>query len=322
MHAVIESTDNQFHHYWNKLVKSDPLQNPLYAPALPQSEYADLSPERFRDHSFMVVSEHEPVFGCSLTSTTDANGMRRLGFYGREASTLVNRNQMGIPSNNFEPEAVELLLDHFTRLMQDISPDVLEYLDPVSCGLMSPLTQVLLEKGAQPQVYNSQVIRLGLSERALLACVDDLYRNQIRWGIEHIALEVVSGDLIANHGDALDALCTAYSATTEYSKEFYRSCERLIQARQGFLIQSGLQTGDRALFVHNNHTCHLVVADVPGQTDSLPVLPTMLWQAIRFSKQQKCSYFDLGGKIVQPACVDLKKFGGAASTRIRVRYSQ
>ena len=76
MHAVIESTDNQFQQYWNKLVESDPLQNPLYAPPHSNTD-AD---GRYQNHSFMVVREQEPVFGCSLTSITDTNGLRRLGF--------------------------------------------------------------------------------------------------------------------------------------------------------------------------------------------------------------------------------------------------
>lgn len=318
MHAVIESTDNQFQHYWSKLVESDPLQNPLYAP--PQSNAAADGP--YQNHSFMVVREQEPVFGCSLTSITDANGLRRLGFYGREASTLVNRNQMATPSNHFEPEATRLLMDHFTRLMQDISPDILEYLDPVSCGLMSPLTQVLLEKGALPQVHNSQLIRLGLSERALLSRIDDQYRNQIKWGNEHIAMQVVEGETIDESTTQLAELCEQYCATSNCSQEFARSCKNLISAEQGFLLQSELESQDRALFVHNGQTCHLVIADVPGQSASVPVLQTMLWQAIRLGKQLNCEYFDLGGKILSPEQIDLQKFGGAAHTRIRVSYSQ
>ncbi len=322
MHAVIESTDNQFQQYWNKLVASDPLQNPLYAPSLAATGSTDNRSGRFQNHSFMVVREQEPVFGCSMTSTTDTNGLRRLGFYGREASTLVNRGQLAAPSNNFEPEAIELLMQHFTRLMQDISPDVLEYLDPVSCGLMSPLTQILLEKGAQPQIYNSQVIRLALSEKAMLSCMDEQLATQIAWGAEHIATEVSTETNAASVDDALAELCAAYCATTECGDAFFQTCKKLLADEQGFLVQSGLESQDRALFVHNNHTCHLVIADAPGQSSSLPVLQTMLWRAIRFSKQRHCSYFDLGGKILPSAALELKNFGGSASTKIRVSYSQ
>ena len=322
MHAVIESTDNQFHLYWNKLVESDPGQNPLYAPALGATGWNESRCENYQDHSFMVVADQEPVFGCSLTSTTDTNGLRRLGFYGREASTLMNRKQMGTPSNNFEPEAIRLLMDHFDRLMCEISPDVLDYLDPVSCGLMSPLTQILLEKGALPQVHNSQLIRLALSERALLNRVDEQFRHKINWGSEHIAMTVVAGDAIEDSIAPLSQLCAKYCSGSDASVELQRSCEVLVRNQQGFLIQTALESQDRALFVHNRHTCHLVVADVPGHTDALPVLQTLIWQAIRFSKQLDCEYFDLGGRILQSVPVDLKKFGGTAHARIRVSYSQ
>lgn len=318
MHAVIESTDNQFQQYWNKLVESDPLQNPLYAPPHSNTD-AD---GRYQNHSFMVVREQEPVFGCSLTSITDTNGLRRLGFYGREASTLVNRNQLAMPSNHFEPEASRLLMDHFSQIMQDISPDILEYLDPVSCGLMSPLTQVLLEKGALPKVTNSQIIRLALSEAALLSRIDEQYRSQIEWGNEHIAMQVVEGESIEGATAELLELGKQYCATPNCSAEFTRSCKSLISARQGFLLQSELESRDRALFVHNGQTCHLVIADVPGQSASLPVIQTMLWQAIRLGKKLQCEFFDLGGKILSPEQIDLQKFGGATQARIRVSYSQ
>lgn len=270
----------------------------------------------------MVIAEQEPVFGCSLTSTTDTNGLRRLGFYGREASTLMNRQQMGSPSNNFEPEAIRLLMDHFDRLMCEISPDVLDYLDPVSCGLMSPLTQILLEKGALPQVHNSQVIRLALSERALLARIDEQYRSQVIWGNEHLAMEIVAGEAIGENMEQLSRLCEQYCESSDAGAELQRSCENLVRNQQGFLIQTALESQDRALFVHNRHTCHLVVADIPGHSDSLPVLQTLIWQAIRFSKQLRCEYFDLGGRILQTVPVDLNKFGGTAHARIRVSYSQ
>jgi len=322
VHAVIESTDQQFQQFWNKLVESDPTQNPLYAPAHgSQSDFAQ-GQENFKNHSFMVVREQEPVFGCSLTSTMDANGQRRLGFYGREATTLVNRNQLESPSNDFQPEAVRLLMEHFDRLMHDISPDVLDYLDPVSFGLMSPLTQILLEKGALPQLRNSQLIRLCLSESALLGRIDEQYRDQIAWGNKHLAFETISGEGINDYTESLEQLANRYCATEGCADEFLRSCMELIGKRQGFLVQSSLESQDSALFVHNGHTSHLVIADVPGQTDSMPVLQTVIWQAMQFSKQMACAYIDLGGRIEQEVAVDLQKFGGAARTRIKVSYSQ
>lgn len=322
VHAVIESSDNQFQQYWDKLIASDPLQNPLYAPPVSLSAKSAVDTDRYQNHSFMVVREEEPVFGCSVTSNTDANGRRRLGFYGREASTLMNRGQMAAPSNSFAPEAIELLMEHFTKLMQDISPDVLEYLDPVSCGLMSPLTQVLLEKGARPHIHKSQVIRLGLSESALLACMDSEYSRQIKWGAEHIAMRTLAGERTGEVDSILTELCNAYCANIECGQAFFHSCANLISNRQGFIVQSGLESNDRALFVHNSHTCHLVIADTPGQSENLPALQAILWQAICYSKLSGCTYFDLGGKLIPSSEFDLKKFGGSEHTKIRVSYSQ
>ena len=36
------------------------------------------------------------------------------------------------------------------QLIEEIQPDAIDYLEPVSCGFMSPVTQVLLEKRVIP----------------------------------------------------------------------------------------------------------------------------------------------------------------------------
>lgn len=121
---MIEVTDSNFKHYWSELFDNDPLQNPLYSP----NRYEQVNPAQaessFIDRSFVVIAENKPVFACSLTVHTDNSGRKCLGYFGLEASTHVNRQTMQALSNNFKPEAVELLQHHINRLIDEIQPNL------------------------------------------------------------------------------------------------------------------------------------------------------------------------------------------------------
>lgn len=318
MHAVIDTENNAFNDYWNKLVAADPGQNPLYAPA---RDTDDVAGQSFIDHSFMVVSEQEPVFGCSLTLNQDKEGRRRLGFLGREASNLVNRRSLVKSSNNFQPEVIRLMQDHFRQLIDEVQPDTLEFLDPVSCGLMSPLTQVLLECGALPAVKKCQVLNLALPRADLLNKVDSQYRKLIEWGNENLCFDVIRGDRLEQLVSRLPELCNAAAVDDADAWSAYRE---LIEQGKGFVVQAWSPEShsgtDRisGLFIHNHHSCHYVLDDSSLQVDDLGLLHALLWRAIMHSRNIQCRHFDFGGWASNHSSIDAEKFGGVAHTRIKV----
>ena len=332
MYAVIETTDNNFYRYWNQLVENDPLQNPLYTPA---RAVADLARGEYSDRSFLILDDDEPVFGCSMTLHTDEQGRRCLGYFGIEASMLVNRHSMRKPSNNFSPRAVQLLQAHFCQLIEELRPDALEYLDLVSCGLMSPVTQVLLERGGRPTVCKSRLINLALSRRALLSLISEPYRRLIAWGQDNLELDVLTGRQAANAE-------TRFAELFETSRELlqhttfthWQTCHELMLAGKGFMVrarQSGYEPAT-ALFIHNNHTSYYVIDDTVLDTSRRPVLHSMLWQAINYGKELGCRQFDMGCVRQTPQAsdtdsddtreLDPDRFGGTPQTRLKVSLVQ
>ena len=147
MHAVIKTSDSSFFQYWNRLCANDPVQNPIYMQQRCESKMSSNSITEFTDRSFLVMLAEEPIFGCSLTLHLDEQGRKCIGYFGREASSHMNQATMQTTSNSFRPEAIRLLREHINQLIEEIQPHAIDYLDPVSCGVMSPITQVLLEKG-------------------------------------------------------------------------------------------------------------------------------------------------------------------------------
>lgn len=322
LHAVIDTGDHTFNHYWNKLIEADPGQSPLYAPARKQEPVTGHS---FIDHSFMVLSEQEPVFGCSLTQNQDKHGRRRLGFMGREASTLVNRRSLDKGSNNFQPEVIRLLQDHFRKLIDQVQPDYLEYLDPVSCGLMSPLTQVLLECGALPSMRKSQIINLALSEADLLNKVDSRYRKLIDWGLGNLHFNLIQGERLEDIDSRLPELCDAISDSAAAAGiDSWSSFETQIRAGRGFIVQASPAESQSAvecvsgLFIHNQYSCHYVLDDAKWHESKLALIHALLWRAIQHSKQLNCRHFDFGAWPANHGNIDPQLFGGVSHTRIKI----
>ena len=326
MHAVIEVTDLNFKRYWSELFANDPLQNPFYSQNSTEQISRTNTDSQFVDRSFVVVTGNKPVFACSLTLHTDEQGRKCIGYFGLEASTHVNRLSMQSSSNNFKVEAVQLLQHHINRLIEEIKPSVLEYLDPVSCGIMSPVTQVLLEKGARPIVQTAKIIDLTLSERALKRKMRPSQRSLINWGQRNLEIHITSGEQFSEFdAQALSRIFSEAVAAGSSSFSSLEKYERLIRQGKAFMMHGkyGNKLVSSALFVHTARTCHFVFGSSVAQAPDRPLLPVLIWTALQHSKNLGCVLFEIG----RLAQADFRKtertkllnsFGGDSQTRLKV----
>lgn len=326
MHAVIEATDSNFNHYWSELFANDPLQNPFYSPQTRACLNKTRSDLGFINRSFVIIDSDKPVFACSLTMHIDDSGKKCLGYFGFEASTHVNRMSMESTSNNFRPESVFLLQQHINQLIEEIQPDSLEYLDPVSCGMMSPVTQVLLEKGARPIVQTAKIIDLSKSLPELQRNIHKPKRALIYWGQRHLVLERISG---ASFEDtAAQSLAHIFdeaitSGTSPCSS--LQTYEQLIRQDKAFLVQ-GTRAGKTescALFLHADRTCHFVFGSSLPQSEERPLLHALIWEAIQYSKKIGCTQFEIGrmaktDDVKSSRTQLLNDFGADSQTRLKL----
>ncbi|MEX0963317.1 MAG: hypothetical protein WDZ52_04630 [Pseudohongiellaceae bacterium] len=319
MHAVIETSDSSFLQHWNKLCANDPVQNPIYMQQRADSHPADDKLSPFTDRSFLLMSAEEPVFGCSLTLHRDEHGRKCIGYFGREASSHINQASMNSASNNFMPEAIRLLQAHINQLIEEIQPHAIDYLDPVSCGVMSPVTQVLLEKGATPVVQKVQVVDLSLGQRDMYRNMSKSCRGMVEWGRRNLEIEIVSGDHFDISLGDIAGTIKADNALT---------LEAMIKKGNGFLVQGRYknQLVSSSLFVHNNKTCHFVFADVFAEKSSdqleRPLLHAPIWEAMLHGRNLQCSQFDFGNTSVTDSASNsvfaASCFGGESRSRLRV----
>ena len=328
MHAVIETTNSEFSQYWNTLYANDPVQNPLYMHQGGEHLGSVAEQSQFTDRSFLVMAEEQPVFGCSLTMHVDDQGRNCVGYFGLEASTHVNRSTMVSSSNNFKPEAISLLQHHIQQLIDEIQPHSMQYLDPVSCGIMSPVTQVLLQKGAVPVAHRTQIIDLSISQRELYRNVAKKCRGLVEWGRRNLQIEIVTepsfedwrADKVVNESNRSQSSFCDAPARNVY--------EKLVSQGNGFLVKGSFE--DRlvssSLFVHTGRTCHYVCGDILPSSPDRPVLHALIWEAMLHSKERNCSQFNLSASPTLDSCEAVcsntkflaECFGGESHARLKV----
>lgn len=315
MLSVIESSDANFQQHWHTLFENDPLQNPLYESRAERIvEDGGEDSDSYTDRSFVVVSQDKPVFGCSLTVHTDAEGRKCLGYFGLDAYTHVNKASLSKPSNNFSPEAIRLLQQHIYQLLEEERPETLDFLDPVSCGVMSPMTEVLLQQGARPTVHKVQVIDLSKPSEVLLAAVSPAYREILTQAQGRIRVNVVYSDKTGPEPTLEQANFSDTNAAN-----YYEDCLELLKQGQGFLIQAEQQDKllASALCVYSRRTCQFVFGESFSGTGEQSVLPVLAWRAIQEAKALGCGQFDFGFALDNEAIIPLQ-FGGIAHTRLKI----
>ena len=330
MHHVIENSDDRFQQHWHTLLNNDPLRIPLYASMSERSSEIDAAESSYVDRSFLVISEDKPVIGCSLTLHVDQKGRKRLGYFGLDACTHVNQFSLDNASNNFSPEAIRLLQQHIDQLLMEEQPEAIDYFDPVSCGIMSPVTQVLLKKGAIPTIQQVQIIDLKLSLEQLRSQIHEEYRHHITWGMENLKLSILSGNRLDQE---TQSDCCKSFFESQKQNSLLESYLSLLNSGKGFLVQAAAagELVASALFVHSNRTCQFVFADVLTDASAnhadKPILHSVIWQAIVQAKALGCSQFDFGAQQAQPSAADFNHFapnhfGGLAHTRLKVSLLQ
>ena len=316
MHSIINVSDNNFGKYWQQLLGGNSTQRVESRARDSGARFMLEQRPRFEDFSFMVVENEQPVFGCSITTHRE-KGKVHLGYYGEEASFHINRNCLRAPSNNFDPDALRLLENHVTRLIDKLRPDSIQYIDPLTCGMMSPVTQVFLSLGAVPEFRKIQLLSLGKSELELSRAISKRYRSYIHWGRDQLDLA----------SETLEGVIPRKDRQTQFSTRKHL-CEG---PDVSGLFTTGSMAGKTVASVSCGNTSPLIdsvvrKAGLSGKAMMFeeysvqpffrdqPVIHALLWHAIQQSRKLGFEYFLMSHNPVilkgQPFELNVSEFGG------------
>ncbi len=382
MLRVIAAQDREFASHWQSLVIADRYRNPLLTtlslqPLQPLQQSPDVRMRRaaaqldtavpltgnvpqYEDHSFIVVSQGQPMLGCAITTHANARGECCVGYRGRAASIVLNRQALQQSTNNLNADTVDFTQAHVRRLLHQIMPERLEFIDPVHYGLLSPVTQTLLEQGGQPVLSQTQVINLQQAQSSLLADIDAGYRQAIEVGNGQAAedtIQVLSApeqenDLLACLGQWQSALLTSLPTGPARITTLWPVLVELLLTGQGFLLTSRSVAaqcdgadGNRsvvpaseqpaAICLQNGVRCYWIAANAAALAAESTLMPRLIWQAMRHAQAIGCQEFALetDGLLQQFApqapvqgtnnipLLEPARFGGVAQTRIRINWA-
>ena len=354
MLRIIASSEHEFVAHWRQLLARDRYRNPLLA-GLPAATRAGqrggvsgtrsmTRPHgngkqeanaaaagrmpRYDEHSFIIANNDEPLLGCAITSHTNEQGQRCLGYRGNAASIVVNRNSLEKTTNNFSDSTVAITQQHMRSLLRDLMPARLEFMDPVHFGLLSPVTHTLLEHGGLPQVSTSQVVNLQLDLEQLYAAIAPDYQALIDWqpgannttSVGHnenllrclraptdkdelLAIMQAWGSEVIEQ-PARNSIASSIVAAQDKPQLLWELLSDLLVEEQGFVVTCDWVLRGRyaeqldqpaALFVHNAQRCYFVMANVAAQNASQAVILQLLWRAMVFARDIGCKEFALEG---------------------------
>lgn len=339
---LVKSGNQNFSVYWNELMASCELQNPLYNLTSSAIDAASLEykhavssvsgVEDFSslltegDFSFVLLENGEPILACSILLTSTENGQRRLGYRGLGAATHFSQGALKSSSNNISPASFRVLTEYIKRLLRELEPDVIEFQDALSCGVMSPFSQYLIANGALPIVSTAKFLNLASSRRSLIRDVSKAVRGGIQWGRRNLQLSVRSDNLALYDYFKSDDL-TQDDGSCGIAVSLWQSkheLKALVHSQLGFIVNAtyeGLQVG-AAMFACQNGTAQYLGCQASSADLQKEVISSLVWKGVLHAKAAGCSelildhHFDVQSENL----IDFGGFGGESLSRLKVLW--
>lgn len=338
----VKSDNQNFSVYWNELVASCELRNPLYNLFVSDGDAASLEcehvvggvsdVEKFSslrtegDFSFVLLENSEPILACSILLSSDENGQRRLGYKGLGAATHFSQSALDTSSNNISSVSFRALTEYIKRLLHELEPDVIEFQDTLSCGVMSPVSQYLIANGGLPIVSTAKLLNLAPSSRSLVRDVSKAVRSGIQWGGRNLQLSVCSDNLalydyFKSHDLARRDGSCGIAVSLWQSKLELKS---LLQSQLGFIVQAtyeGIQVGS-AVFACQNGTAQYLGCLANSTDWQKEIIFSLVWKGVLHAKAIACSELILDHHFDRKSesLIDFGGFGGEGAPRVKILW--
>jgi hypothetical protein len=335
--------DNQkFSAYWDELVAACELRTPLCRAHSSTDEVASLesaltTDETFavekvslanieKDLSFVLLENDEPILACSLLLTSDENGWSRLGYRGFGGATHFSKSAMDASSNNMSSVSCQTVTEHIKRLSWELNPDVIEFQDSLSCGVMSPVTQYLIANGGLPTVSSARLISLVPSSRSLVRGVSKAVRGGIQWGQRNLQLSVHNDNLaLRSYLKSHDLMPTkdhcSIAVSLWQSKQFLES---LMKVEAGFIVNAmfeGRQLGS-AVFACRSGVAQYLGCQIYSVNARNEIMASLVWKGAMHAKATGCAQLTLDHHFhpQSESLIDFRGFGGESHPRVKVLW--
>ena len=291
---MISSDDPLFQRYHSMLFKMN-LSSALYTTLDIKSLIEYRNEINFSDKSIIVVNNKVPILGIIITEhTLDGNGIYFTAF-GRpifyfESSKI---------ENNIMNSARKKITEYLGSLIKGKNFN-LRYVDYLHNNHITQVSKILIEKGAVPKPFFSNVVNLNKSENFLWLDLRKRFRKNIKWSDKNMSTKIFTSkncdmDLI---NQFKRCHIQAAGKQTRNDRTWEIQHEQIMKD-EAFLV-AGLVNNEYVSFVFVNYLDRISYY-YAGASDrdkfDKPINHKLIWDSILYSKELGCDYFDLGEKL-------------------------
>jgi FemAB family protein len=284
----------------------------------------------FSDLSFIVEDNSCPVAAVVAALRTFPSGETEISSFGRPVLYIEN-SKCDCGTLRRARKLSRREMERLLSLHQ--SSDVI-YCDFLNHNQLSPISLLLLDKGATATPYFTQVMDLSKSEVELREQVRKSYKSLVNWGDRNLQMCVVDAQSVTgSHIEDFRRLHIQAANRETRSAQTWEIQHKQILANEAFLILSytNQELVTAAFFIYNHRCCLYGVSASNRNLFDKPMSHSMLWAAILHAKKLGCQSFEMGEQLYPkqsnpvPTSKELgisrfkRGFGGATTVRLNLQ---
>lgn len=289
---ILTQEHPHFARLWERLLQSH--GNPTALISQSHFEYrAAYLGSAFERHVMVVVAEGEtPILGSCFELTHEPSGRRELNAVASPSAMIVARPV--VPQGQAGAEA--MLRKHLDRTIQQLGVHQVRFVDQLVDGGLSMLSQWALGQGAVVEPRFEQVIDLTVDDVTLWRALSKSCQWGVNWGRKNldVAVSTAPADI-----ESLRLLHFSAAGTTTRALSTWNRQRKMVEDGDAFLVLAKLDGAvvSAAFFQKSELDCYYSVSASERSLFEKPLSHAVIWEAIKYAKQQGCARFQLGAQV-------------------------
>ena len=296
----ISCNDPKFGELWLQLSQSARFLNSFYQPVNLLFYEELFSSVDTKEISFLVVSNGIPYCGIKAYLHTQSDSSRQISCFGLPLLYLERLTEDHISlaaCRRFVKSHLRTILDGFNENLY------VHYKDDLVNNSLSPISRLLLEKGATNSTDLSQYIDLCQSEGFLHSQLTKSYKWSVNWAKKNLQIQILdSSNINSNYIEQFRLLHCQEAGRQTRSVRSWHIQHDMVQSNEAFCVYAFLDNSlvSAALFPCSSTHCFYGVSASVRQLFDKPLGHGVVWHAIMYAKQKGIHHFELGNQVFAP----------------------
>lgn len=294
---LISCNNPKFDELWLELVNSVRSLNSFYQP-VNLLFYAELfSSVKTSEISFLVLCNGLPYCGIKAYLHTQSDNSRQVSCFGLPLLYLER-----ITEDHISLEASRRFVkSHFRTILEEFTDNFhVYYKDELVNNSLSPISRLLLEKGANTSPDFSQYIDLRQPEAFLHSQLTKSYKWSVNWAKKNLHIQILdSNNINSDYIEQFRLLHHQEAGRQTRSLKSWLIQHRMVLRNEAFCVFAFMDNSlvSAALFPCSSTHCFYGVSASVRRLFDKPLGHGVVWHAIMYSKEKGIHHFELGNQV-------------------------